>query len=48
MKYEVIFLATDSFTVESLIASEQFYDIFLFTDEKGYISLESANFESIN
>ena len=48
MKFEAIFLATDKYSLESILSEDQFFDNYLFTDKEGFISLEAANFNSID
>ena len=46
MKFEAIFLATDKYSIESILNEEQFFENYLFEDKDGFISLEAANFNS--
>ena len=48
MKFEAIFLATDEYSLGSVLSEDQFFDKYLFTDKDGFISLETSNFNSFN
>ncbi len=48
MKYELIFLAVNDFDIELLKTEDDFFDKFVYTDEEGYLSIDSADFESLN
>lgn len=48
MQLDTTLLATDKYDLESLINKETFFDNYLFQEPDGYLSLESAFFNSLD
>ncbi len=44
MKFDITFLATDHFNIDLIKNEDDFIEHFVFTDEDGYLSIESGGF----